>query len=151
MTGVFIVDSNYILYQSSTANEYLSSICNDYSNDVFKTGKVYSFSNTSTFSWTYGSSTSDVSASKIISLEATTPPTNGQFELLRLFNVSCVNWETSDRNSDLQYSSYFLKSSYDEYHLLIQLPVLQHVMTHRLMIFAMIHLKKQMIMMEMSY
>ena len=135
MTGVFIVDSYYILYQSSTANEYSSSVCNDYSNDVFNTGKVYSFSNTLTFSWTYGSSTYDVSASKIISLEATTPPSNGKcfvsandhdenaFELVSLFNVSCVNWETSyENNSDLQYnflvsnqdSSYFLKSSYDE-------------------------------------
>ena len=130
MTGVFTVDSYYILYQSSTATEYSSSVCHDYSNDIFVSGENYFFENVVSFEWYYDNQTSRVESSKTISLEATTSPTNGEcfiisndgnsIELVSIFNFSCVDWETSDGDSDnLVYnflnekSLYFLKSNYD--------------------------------------
>ena len=101
MSGIFMVDSYFILYQSSTTNEYSSSMCQDYSTDIFKSGKNYLFENTVSFAWNYDNSTSVVIASKSLSLEATTPPTSSEcvvtshdgnaVELLSIFNFTCVN------------------------------------------------------------
>ena len=109
--AIVTVESQYVLYSSQSRNIFSTSICNIYNQDIFRSGREYSFINTVEFSYKYDENSEKriyVPQSGNITLLANTPPIGGNCSvtpkigsaLTDKFEIRCDGWQDYDGDYD---------------------------------------------------
>lgn len=116
-TGIYSIDSYYVIYSDATTSSKYSgiSICNVFDDSYFKQGNIYQFTNSIKFRWNDESGNVEYSTHKSESFtmtantkasngSCTVTPEYGGTALVDLFNLTCNGWETNSVDGRLEYN-----------------------------------------------